>query len=46
MSIQPRPRRPLAGAHQRGQAMLLTVLLLATGISAIIYNFATPANNR
>src|SRR5262245_60672095 len=30
-------------SRQRGQAMLITVLLLAIGASAIVYNFATPA---
>jgi hypothetical protein len=37
-------RRPLRlAARQRGQAMLLTVLLLGVGISAVIYTLVTPA---
>lgn len=43
MSTQPRPRRPMAGAHQRGQAMILTVLLLAVGVGAVVFTLATPA---
>ena len=37
------PRRAPQSACQRGQAMLLTVLLLGVGVSAVIYNFVTPA---
>jgi hypothetical protein len=43
MSAQCLPRRAPRAAHQRGQAMLLTVLLLGVGVSAVIYNFVTPA---
>jgi hypothetical protein len=32
-------------ARQRGQAMLLTVLLLGAGVSAVIYNFVAPARH-
>ena len=43
MSVRLRPCRAPSAARQRGQAMLLTVLLLAVGISAVIYNFVAPA---
>ena len=43
MSAPCPPRRAPRSARQRGQAMLLTVLLLGVGISAVIYNFVAPA---
>src|SRR5262249_1597874 len=33
----------LRAAGQRGQAMLLSVLLLGVGVSAIVFSFVTPA---
>src|SRR5215813_8083879 len=45
----PRMRAPyrssyaLRAAGQRGQAMLLSVLLLGVGVSAIVFSFVTPA---
>ena len=36
-------RRAPRAARERGQAMLLTVLLLGIGVSAVVYNFVTPA---
>jgi hypothetical protein len=42
MSAHP-PRRAPQSARQRGQAMLLTVLLLGVGVSAVVYNFVAPA---
>jgi hypothetical protein len=43
MSVPRPPRRELRASRERGQAMLLTVLLLAVGVSAVVYNFVTPA---
>src|SRR5689334_19147629 len=43
MSAQCPPRRAPRGARQGGQAMLLTVLLLGVGVSAVVYTFASPA---
>ena len=43
MSAQCPPRRAPRPARERGQAMLLTVLLLGVGVSAVVYNFVTPA---
>ena len=43
MSAPCPPRRAPRSARQRGQAMLLTVLLVAVGVSAVIYNFVAPA---
>src|SRR5688572_11728711 len=43
MMNQPQPQRALGPARQRGQAMLLTVLLLAVGVAGLVYTLATPA---
>ena len=43
MKAQSMPRRAPRSARQRGQAMLLTVLLVAVGTSAVIYKFVSPA---
>src|SRR5687768_5871806 len=43
MSAQCPPRHSPRSARQRGQAMLLTVLLLGVGVSAVVYNFVAPA---
>jgi hypothetical protein len=43
MSGQREPGRASRGARERGQAMLLTVLLLAVGAAAVVYTLATPA---
>ena len=43
MDCLSRSQHANAATAQRGQAMLLTVLLLAVGVAAFVYNFATPA---
>jgi hypothetical protein len=45
MSAQCPPRRAPRYARQRGQAMLLTVLLIGVGVSAVVYNFVAPAKH-
>lgn len=42
MKPTPRPRRAPGAARARGQAMLLTVVLIAVGAAAIVYTLATP----
>src|SRR5262245_13644534 len=43
MSAQCRSSYATRAAGQRGQAMLLSVLLLGVGVSAIVFSFVTPA---
>jgi hypothetical protein len=43
VSTQDKRRPSRHAARQRGQAMLLTVLLMATGVAGVIYTLATPA---
>ena len=39
------PQRAPEAARQRGQAILMAVLLLAVGVIVVVYNFVTPAKN-
>lgn len=43
MSPQPRPRFGPAAAGQRGQALILALLIVGAAIAALVYFLATPA---